>query len=268
MDCESASHIFVSCRFARRCWDLIGNSTYQLASTFLDWLEYNFSNLADRDLCRVISICWKIWDARNEKTWNRVIISAEAVVHGATSFLHEWQTINSTTRRHAMNSNQDGNWVKPPTGWMKLNVDAALDTVNRKLGFGFVLRDEHGVFIAAKEIPKSGALKPDEAEVMGVKEALKWLKENHIDGVQIETDCMKITNNIKHQALSTYFDLLLNDVKEIAKSFSRLSFLFAKRSANKVAHLLAREALSKSDCENCLSVPFPSIVCALDMDLY
>lgn len=32
-------------------------------------------------------------------------------------------------------------WTKPLEGWKKLNVDAALDISNKKMGFDFMLRD-------------------------------------------------------------------------------------------------------------------------------
>lgn len=80
--------------------------------------------------------------------------------------------------------------------WVKLNVDAALNSVNRKMGFGFVLRDENASFIAAKEVPWEGFFSPSEAEAIAVREALKWIKVLHLDQVQVETDCLKVVQSI------------------------------------------------------------------------
>jgi len=265
---ETTYHIFTSCDLAKACWNLIGNTSYQSVGTFLDWLELNFNSLDDLNLCKLISICWKIWEARHDKVWNQLIIPPDAVVSGAITFLLEWQTVNSGSPHHSGRNTSEDKWIKPQTGWKKLNIDAALDTGNKKFGFGFVLRDDLGKFVAAKMVPKAGLIRADEAEVMGMKEALKWLKEINCDEVQIETDCIKTVNNINNHACLSYFDLILNDVREVAKGFSKLSYSFAKRSANKVAHLLAREALLKSDCEDCFVVPFPFICHALDVDFY
>lgn len=196
-----------------------------------------------------------------------MVISPEAIVNGALSFLLEWQSVNQIPHRSCDSSTEE-KWSKPENGWKKLNIDAALDMLNRRVGFGFVLRDEDGRFLAAKEVPRPGLTRADEAEVMGMKEALKWLKEINIDGVQIETYCIKTVNNMNNNSSLSYFDLLLNDVRQLAKGFSMLSFSFAKRSANKATHLLVREALFKSDCMDCFVVPFPSIVHALHVDSY
>ncbi|XP_019153886.1 PREDICTED: uncharacterized protein LOC109150431 [Ipomoea nil] len=189
---------------------------------------------------------WQIWEARNEKIWNNVILSTHAIVSGAQSFILEWQLANHSTVQPTSNFVRDAKWERPPLGWLKLNVDAALDYGNRRMGLGFVLRDAEGTFVAAKEIPISGLFKPKEDEAIGVREALKWIKDLQYDFIQLQ--------------LYSSFDLIINDVKELAKDFLNINFLFAKRSANKVAHLLTRETLFKSDCSVYFFIPFPSIV--------
>ncbi|MDV3200009.1 MAG: ribonuclease H family protein, partial [Candidatus Phytoplasma australasiaticum] len=128
------------------------------------------------------------------------------------------------------------------------------------MGFGFILRDYTGKLIAARRRPCSYICRPNEVGPMGVREALKWIKALRIDSCLIESDCLQVVNNLLHDhSLSTSFDLILNDIRKLASEFTHVSFLFAKRSANRVAHLLAREALSKSDCMDCSFVPFPSM---------
>lgn len=150
----------------------------------------------------------------------------------------------------------------------KINVDAALDPNNNRMGFGFIVRDSAGALISARCLPWNCTYKPNEAEAIAVREALKWIKEINLDNMQLESDCLQVINGINHpNALVSSFDLIINDVRKIALSFINLSFLFAKRSANKVAHLLAREALFMSDCMDSTSSSFPSIARALSMDL-
>nr|GMC69192.1 uncharacterized protein LOC109150431 [Ipomoea batatas] len=73
---------------------------------------------------------------------------------------------------------------KPPTGLTKVNVDATLNHNGRRMGFGFVLRDSTGLFVVAKEVPWNALFKPREAEAVGVREPIKWLKDIHVDDVQ------------------------------------------------------------------------------------
>lgn len=64
---ESTFHLFTRCPLARNCWDIIGGVDYLSCISLLNWLELLFSSKTDQDLCIIISIFWKIWDARNEK---------------------------------------------------------------------------------------------------------------------------------------------------------------------------------------------------------
>nr|GMC57892.1 uncharacterized protein LOC109177101 [Ipomoea batatas] len=122
-----------------------------------------------------------------------------------------------------------------------------------EMGFGPVLRDANGAFVAARQIPWPGLFKPDEAEALGVKEALKWLKELNEDQVEVESDSLKVTNDIPSGSMITSFDLIVNDIRKLASDFVNLSFLFGKRSADRGVHFLTRVALSKSDRVDLLS---------------
>lgn len=101
---------------------------------------------------------------------------------------------------------------------------------------------------------------------MAVREALKWMKTQGWDHVQLESDCLKVIQSVQNQTSISYFDLILNDIRNIAREFCNLSFLFVKRSTNRVAHLLAREAISLPDRMDCFSVPYPFLVHELELD--
>ncbi|KAL6497650.1 hypothetical protein OROHE_027083 [Orobanche hederae] len=136
------------------------------------------------------------------------------------------------------------------------------------MGFGCVLRDEHGSFMAAKGIPWNGVYESSVAEAMAVREALSWVKGKGIDYVQVETDALKVVLAFQKQASYSSFDLLLNDVKELMSCFTHIEFSFAKRSANRAGHLLARESVSLSDCEEWSSSPPLCIFTVLVLDLH
>nr|GMC73396.1 transcription repressor OFP17-like [Ipomoea batatas] len=56
----------------------------------------------------------------------------------------------------------------------KLNTDATVDSNNKCMDFGWVLRDGEGQFTAASSIPCKGVFNPKEAEAMAIREALRW----------------------------------------------------------------------------------------------
>jgi hypothetical protein len=56
--------------------------------------------------------------------------------------------------------------VKITCGWIKVNVDATLDKGVGKMGFGHIMRDHKGKFLAAKSITRMGSWDSIVAEAM------------------------------------------------------------------------------------------------------
>ncbi|XP_019189724.1 PREDICTED: uncharacterized protein LOC109184133 isoform X2 [Ipomoea nil] len=139
--------------------------------------------------------------------------------------LRRVQNVNSSTPQAGNSSAEVVKWLKPPDGWYKLNVDAALDNNNSKMGFGFVLRDSNGLFKATGMIPWQGLHGPDEAEAIGIREALKWLKLQSLDRICIESDCAKVIHVIQSISVVSYFNLILHDIQNLARDFSNLLFV-------------------------------------------
>lgn len=57
-------------------------------------------------------------------------------------------------------------WEKPPEGWTKVNVDAALFDDVGSIGLGWVARDVAGQFIGVASIRYEGFVLPRVAEAM------------------------------------------------------------------------------------------------------
>ena len=73
-------------------------------------------------------------------------------------------------------------------GMLKLNMDVALLSAKGLVGVGCVLRDSTGNFIAAKAATVNPQVQPNEAEAMGVREALSWIKHDNRLNIIVEMD--------------------------------------------------------------------------------
>lgn len=60
--------------------------------------------------------------------------------------------------------------------------------------------------------------------------------------------------------------LILDDDKELVTMFSHVTFSFVKRSANRVAHLLVRDALFRTGCREWYFNPPVCITDAMILD--
>ncbi|CAH9087463.1 unnamed protein product, partial [Cuscuta epithymum] len=104
------------------------------------------------------------------------------------------------------------------------------------VGLGWVARDSTGAFLAGAAIPRKGVCLPKEAEALSMREALSWIKAAGWDQVDVESDALHLVEGVHSASTESSFGLLVNDIKEVATSFSSITFSHVKRSANRVAH--------------------------------
>ncbi|XP_028555291.1 uncharacterized protein LOC114580808 [Dendrobium catenatum] len=91
------------------------------------------------------------WKAGNMFTHDKVVEGAISVVASAVSFLSTFKLIVNS-KSELWDANQplrlSNTWYPPPPDWLKINVDASLDSSYRA-GMGCVIRDSKGRFLMA-----------------------------------------------------------------------------------------------------------------------
>ncbi|XP_074374105.1 uncharacterized protein LOC141714486 [Apium graveolens] len=136
-------------------------------------------------------------------------------------------------------------WEKPNEGWIKVNVDAAV--FQDSIGCGAVIRDAQGVFMGAFCKKVEGAWRPREAEAIALKEALSWIAELGYGSCVFETDSKELMQACKKAPGESHFGTIVGDCLHLLKHINQVLVQFAFRSANSVAHELARATHSMSD---------------------
>ena len=141
-------------------------------------------------------------------------------------------------------------WSKPPTGWLKCNVDAGVFRSHDNFSFGGVIRDAGGTFVVAKCQCFPGSFHLHEAEALAVREALSWIKNLQISKIIFEIDCLTVYSALINQTPSPNgFGLIIEDCQALAKLVGEVRFSFVRRSANVAAHTVARVGVSMSGPE-------------------
>ena len=85
-------------------------------------------------------------------------------------------------------------------------------------------------------------------KALSCREALSWLKDMKLSNVTVESDSLMLINTIRENfSASSYFGMIVQDCKVLAKDLGNCSFSFIRRSANQVVHAFARAAGSVSD---------------------
>ncbi|KAL9433878.1 hypothetical protein AB3S75_028674 [Citrus x aurantiifolia] len=131
-------------------------------------------------------------------------------------------------------------WEKPKFGWVKCNVDTNVFASQGKTGFGCVLQNSKGCFLAARCAGMAGNFRAREAEALDICEALSWLKGLQFPCVFIEIDCLQVFQALVEEFSGPNgFGLIIKEC----------------RSMNFAAHSVARAASSMSGPQEWNSVP-------------
>lgn len=141
-------------------------------------------------------------------------------------------------------------WSKPARDTLKVNIDAAIFETVGRYGFGGVIRDHMGCFVLAISGIREGRATAEIAEgIIALKEVLSWLKTQPAKRYQVESDCLVLVQAVRSpDVLLSPFGKIVQDCKEMLKSWSMADLAFVKRSANRVAHKLARASRLNADC--------------------
>uniref|UniRef100_A0A803QQJ5 Reverse transcriptase n=1 Tax=Cannabis sativa TaxID=3483 RepID=A0A803QQJ5_CANSA len=132
-------------------------------------------------------------------------------------------------------------WTKPDVNMVKVNVDGAIFEALHSFGFGFIARDCNGEIIEAGSFSKSGTSSPEIVELIGIKEALSWIKDKSWDNILLETDCRLAVQAIYTSiVMPSTFGMLVQDCQYLLSQMSHVKLCFVKHSPNEAAHFLAR----------------------------
>lgn len=143
----------------------------------------------------------------------------------------------------------DGNeqWQQPSEGMIKINTDAACFVESNSYVFSMIARDRTGGFVEARALGKQGYIDPTMAETVSIREALSWIKGKLWRGVILESDCLAMIQAIRCSYVNlSYLGRIINECKDLLAELQthNVKVNFVKRSANKIAHNIARNSSS------------------------
>ncbi|XP_031094430.1 uncharacterized protein LOC115998901 [Ipomoea triloba] len=243
---ESVVHLFANCSFARDCWrelDAAWNLSYVDSQS---WLAEMWNVLSKNMLEKVVMVCWALWENRNSLCWKNTGMPPITVVQHALAFYENWKKVTVATHESALISNtavlDSTSWLPPPPGYLKLNIDVSMAVHHRRMGFGWVCRDETGIVVGVRMNSMMGLYSVREAEAMGAREVLSWIKLMGWERVILETDAQIVTRAVQGGLDFSPFGTIIHDIRLLLKSLPYVCFVFAKRSSNIAAHSAAYHA--------------------------
>ena len=95
--------------------------------------------------------------------------------------LNQWKYAQDKTfdpsLGHLTSEDGDEQWTVPGDNMIKVNCDAAIFGATNCYSYAFAARNHRGKVMEARSRCCLGNITPENAEAIGVKEALSWIKE-------------------------------------------------------------------------------------------
>jgi ribonuclease HI len=152
-------------------------------------------------------------------------------------------------------------WQKPCGRWWKCNVDASISPTSNATGWGWVVHDTYGSFIAAGTNSCMQKLTAAEGEATALLEAMREAYAKGLTNIIFESDSKVVVDAIhaNYQGTSELYSIL-SSIRALLHCNANFEVKFSRRQANMAAHTLARAAISWSRC--CIFETLPLCITA------
>jgi hypothetical protein len=250
IDFESSTHAIWLCEAAKAVWFECPARIQKCATEDSDFLTL-FGNLCARlsfdDLEFFAMVAQWVWFRRNRYVFDGVFTPPGCLIKGAIEALSEFREASGLL---SMNTQIQPlslpvQWTKPPQGFSKLNWDAALDKNQRLIGVGIVARDFEGKVIAAMCSFQRYISDSSVAEAFGARLCAEFGLFLGLRSVILEGDALEVVQELKRvNEDAGHLGNLIGEIRVLLRRFDCWSFIHVKREGNKVAHTLAKYAIS------------------------
>lgn len=143
---ENILHTLVACKAAKKIWQLspMADAVHEMSkSDLLGQLTNLQRSLSKDDFELLVILFWIIWHARNKFVFEGTKIDPGISMAKTKAVREAYKTTQFPGMLNGKNlqKKKQDEWVPPPPGWLKINVDAATDAKRQCSGLGAMIRD-------------------------------------------------------------------------------------------------------------------------------
>ena len=264
---EDPAHALYHCPKLETLWQstpLWGHSTIKQCSSFLDIMFVVCAD--DRDPELFSAMAWTLWNRRNNLRLGKPAVPLEQVLHRARDL--KLGCLSAPTSVTAVPEQKKTAWTPPPVHGYKVNFDGALFEHEDSAGLGVVIRNQDGLVMASLSEVTPLPSTVIEVETLAARRAVEFALELGFENIILEGDSeilIKILNRSSRSLAS--FGHIINDINFLASRFACFSAIHVKRHCNRVAHSLARRALSFYPLSVWMEDVPPELLSVLQADL-
>jgi ribonuclease HI len=191
-----------------------------------------------------LTMSYKLWLARNEARESARLADPKAIASSVKEAVEEWFSLRTPLRPRGLSPRE--HWLCPEPDWIKANTDGAFRSADGNGGSGVVLRNHHGDFVSGETHFFSHVADAEMAELLACRRGVLLARENQVHKLVLETDSTGVAAKLcRAERDRSLNGVLVEEIKALLKGFGDHRVQAVRRSANEVAHLLA-----KLGCEN------------------
>ncbi|MBA0841494.1 hypothetical protein Goarm_003982, partial [Gossypium armourianum] len=139
-------------------------------------------------------------------------------------------------------------WRKPPDRMININFDAAYDGRQKRSTVGIVVRDSEGSALLSCSEIHHRITSVFIAEAVACRKAIQTGIGMKWASIIIESDSLSIIRKCKKKNPDeSWVSAYINDIHQLRQKLKECSFEFVPRSANNLAHIIAKETLKRNE---------------------
>jgi ribonuclease HI len=245
-------HALLDCTLSRCVWALADPEVTEHLSASDEgeawlWLANMFATLDHDKLTRVLITLWAIWHARQKAIYEQQFQSPLMTHLFMERFIDELRQSEERKPKNPVTNQTrvSPGWIPPPSGIVKINVDAAVGKSHGRGAVAAVARSDRGVYMGASAIVLLGNTDPETLEALACREGLALARDITARAVRVASDCKAVVDSIAEGTRGVYA-LIVQELLDAKPEFLSLSFCHDRRICNKEAHTLARSMVLDS----------------------
>lgn len=250
---ETPLHLFLTCPFAARVWDLIPALFKPEIDTTSSVRELLLSNtrivnlpptgLANSQIYPWLY--WHLWKARNKFIFeDRSWIEKELVVK-VLKDARSWEEASQGTKRSQAHVARSSRTLPQLPAGTFCFTDGAWDPSSGNSGQGWRFTTSSSVELKHQSSNRRHVAAPIVAEALAVKAALLDAVANDFLQLNVFSDSKSLINLLNSSASTVLLHSVLFDIRVLCGRFESISFSFVPRLGNVVADSLAKSALKR-----------------------
>lgn len=226
------------------------------------------SRCSSEELGLVAVICWAIWSDRNKIAHEESIPPVNRRSQWIMEYMASFVEANSrkvamhagSSRRSSSETNRI--WIPPPFGFLKINVDAWIDSLPAT-GIGLICRRSDGSIFESSSNYLDISIDAPGVELRAILEGVKKAISLGCRKVIMESDYQMAINFLTRKSkVWSSVEGLVEEIWALVPHFTEIQFQYTHRDGNKAADRIAKRAKLVKSSESWDDI-FPDWLCIL-----